>query len=225
MHLPNNEVLPVIVNCRHQNPSLTTRVGDNFELGLAGSERRLRKKPQVCALILSQLPIDSEDSESTNISDDDADDDYAPEAATAPTPPSTSNRRKRKAVATFESDEDSEDEKLIDRWRKAAKAKKPRTSRAPKSALKKPTKAAAAKAAEVRANFDPMTVMGKQQINQKSKLSDLILYTIASKQVLCFRHGAVALWIEHSARHGFKSRSRQSGGCALSLSLSLTIWE
>ena len=129
-------------------------------------------------MFCQQLPIDSEESDLTNVSDnddDDDDDDYSPEAAPAPT--SARTGRKRKVAALFESDEDSEDEKLIDRWRKAAKAKKPRTTRPPKSALK-PTKAA-----EPKKDFDPMTVLGKQQVNQKSKLSDLILYTIAKNQV------------------------------------------
>ena len=130
--------------------------------------------------LLLQLVIDSEESESSFVSDDD-DDDYSPEVG--PTPSSTSASvsagRKRKAAAAFESEEDSEDEKLIERWRKAAKAKKPRltAARPPKSALKK------TKAVEPKKDFDPMTVLGKQQINQKSKLSDLILHTIAKNQV------------------------------------------
>jgi len=113
-----------------------------------------------------QLEHDIEDYESTTDSDDD--DDYSPT-------PTTSSVRKRKA-ATFESDEDSEDEILKERWKKAAKRPRSTSSATKKSILTK-------KAVEIREAFNPMSVLSKQQVNNKSKLCDLILYIIAKNQV------------------------------------------
>jgi hypothetical protein len=88
-------------------------------------------------------------------------------------------------------DEDSEEEMLVNRWKRAAKksktSKKAKTAnkksvdKSPKSILKKTVK----KKEEVREKFDPMTVLCNRTINDKSKLSDLIIHTVAKNQVQC----------------------------------------
>jgi hypothetical protein len=89
-------------------------------------------------------------------------------------------------------DEDSEEEMLVNRWKRAAKksktSKKAKTAnkksvdKSPKSILKKTVK----KKEEVREKFDPMTVLCNRTINDKSKLSDLIIHTVAKNQVFYY---------------------------------------
>lgn len=80
---------------------------------------------------------------------------------------------------------------LVNRWKRAAKksktSKKAKTAnkkpvdKSPKSILKKTVK----KKEEAREKFDPMTVLCNRTINDKSKLSDLIIHTVAKNQVQC----------------------------------------
>jgi hypothetical protein len=68
---------------------------------------------------------------------------------------------------------------LVKKWKKAAKK-----SKKTRSILKKT--AAKGKKGGKRvdnSNFDPMSVLGKKPVNNKSKLSDLILYIVAKNQV------------------------------------------
>jgi len=81
---------------------------------------------------------------------------------------------------------------LVNRWKRAAKksktSKKAKTAnkkpvdKSPKSILKKTVK----KKEEAREKFDPMTVLCNRTINDKSKLSDLIIHTVAKNQVFYY---------------------------------------
>ena len=115
------------------------------------------------------LKFESEEEE-PDITSDDEDDEYSPPTASA------SRGRKRKKIV--ESEEDSEEEKLVRRWKNAAKKSKVGAKKSTRSILKK-----APLAAVIREKFDPMSALEKQQVNDKSKLSDLIPYIIAKNQV------------------------------------------
>ena len=85
----------------------------------------------------------------------------------------------------LESEEDSEEEMLVKRWKKAAaKSSKPKTRQ--KSILKKETRKTKEKSAadaEVKEKFDPMSIVKNKSITKSSKLCDMILYTVAKNQV------------------------------------------
>ena len=139
-----------------------------------------------------------EEEEVDETSTESDDDDYVPsmEATSSggarnrnsqskPTTSSGSNPRKRK-LKLFEEESDSEEEMLVKKWKKAAK-KKSKTAKQTKGILKKTAAQGKNSAKPVdMSKFDPMSVINNKPVDNKSKLSDLVLYIVARNQVTLF---------------------------------------
>ena len=92
-------------------------------------------------------------------------------------------RNRKRKLMLFEEESDSEDEMLVNKWKKAAKKSKP--TKKTKSILKKTAVKGRKNGANPidSSNFDPMSVLGNKPADNKSKLGDMILYIVAKNQV------------------------------------------
>ncbi len=121
-----------------------------------------------------------EDSDESGISEIfEENDDYEPESPIAVRENSTRTRGRYKKSVRFESDE--EDVPLsVTKQVFSAKNKKAGNGKGT-SILKGRKKAKVINTAERLPNFDPSTVLDNRNVNEKSKLADMILYTIIKK--------------------------------------------